>query len=64
MKNKIKLEYNFNKKAKLEIKTLTRTVDEWRIVSPDIFRSWIGPRRVDEKIFKDKSFIYLTNISI
>ena len=69
MKNKrnqdtLNLEYNFDKKAKLEIAVPARTTDEWREVSPEIFRTWMGKRKVDGKLFEGKTYIYLTNNSI
>ena len=54
----IKLKINFDKNAKLEI------YDEhkrWREVSPEVFRSWTGERKVNGKTYEGPIYIWLSN---
>lgn len=51
------LEMQFNKAAKLEVK-----VHNWVEVSPEIFRSWSGPRKIDDQEYTGPVYLYLTNI--
>jgi hypothetical protein len=54
----IKLKINFDKNAKLEI------YDEhkrWREVSPEVFRSWTGERKVNGKKYEGPIYVWLTN---
>jgi len=54
----IKLKINFDKNAKLEI------YDEhkrWREVTPEVFRSWTGERKVNGKEYEDTVYFWLSN---
>ena len=56
----MKLEFNFDKDAKLEILPRSES-NEWVEVSVEIFRSWGGSRRINGKEFKGDVYFMGTN---
>ena len=46
----------FSKTAKLEIEN-----NKWLEVTPEVFRSWSGPRRIDGILYSGTVFNFLSN---
>lgn len=51
-----KLKMPFPTTAKLEIEN-----HSWIEVTPEVFRSWTGPRRIDGKSYSGPVYNYLSN---
>lgn len=55
----LNLSCDFDPDARLEIQT--RSGGPWVEVTPEVFRSWTGGRRVDGSLWAGKVWVYLTD---
>lgn len=61
------LTYNFPTNAKLEIQLRSKTrmgdkvKTKWSTATPNVFRSFHGKRKVNDKTFKGQVFCFMTN---